>query len=356
MRLFRLWLEVQHQNTLLYLESWKTLWGNSILVVHPSCCIRFTLLAKAGFLRWWGPRLFGHRLSGLLSHQKALSKAGCSSCIASPEPTSWLRDFQVTTLSSTTFNTWKVKMAMVKRKFLFHLGWMIDFKIAVENMKTWLAKVDCKQYTTPSWVVDPKELPLKNLSHINQHQSTMRFFGRTNSWGLEPHQNKKRRWVTLLTVCHNKIDGLLQSQNQSKMALACHGSVLRHYPCTSCVVHSTSHCPDGGHSNGVGPWQGSQSVRVKWKDMLLDDRQTFAPVGMAKRLKSISIWYSRMSTDIDRTFINLKVLQQCNQTDIACSGMPPTGSPSSVPEGVPEESTAEKEASADKGNLSELQP
>jgi len=63
-----------------------------------------------------------------------------------------------------------------------------------------------------------------------------------------------------------------------------------------------------------------------------------------------------MSTDIDRTFINLKVLQQCNQTDIACSGMPPTGSPSSVPEGVPEESTAEKEASADKGNLSELQP
>ena len=120
----------------------------------PKLLLKIHFACESWVFAVMGSRFFGHRLSGLLSHQKALSKAGCYSCIASPEPvfqpTSWFRDVQVTTLSSITFNTWKVKMAMVKRKFLFHLGWMIDFKIAVENMKTWLAKVDCKQYTTPS--------------------------------------------------------------------------------------------------------------------------------------------------------------------------------------------------------------
>ena len=83
-----------------------------------------------------------------------------------------------TSWETTMQNPWKVKMAMARKKFLFHLGWMIDFKIAVENIP---------KHPWPRWTANSTRL-LHELwtqsSHqklaleCSQHQSTIRFFGR----------------------------------------------------------------------------------------------------------------------------------------------------------------------------------
>ena len=127
-------------------------------------------------------------------------------------------------------NPWKVKMAMARKKFLFHLGWMIDFKIAVENIP---------KHPWPRWTANSTRL-LHELwtqsSHqklaleCSQHQSTIRFFGRGFDqflrFGTTPEQETQVQGdIQYWQFAKTKIDGLPQSQNQSKMALACDGSL-----------------------------------------------------------------------------------------------------------------------------------
>ena len=188
-------------------------------------------------------------------------------------------------------------MVMVRKKFLFHLGWMIDFKIAVENIP---------KHPWPRWTANSTRLlhelwtqssPQKLALECSQHQPTMRFFGRGFDqflrFGTTPEQETQVQGdIQYWQFAKTKIDGLLQSQNQSKMALACDGSLsLRIMYCSLKVslfqMAATRMALARGEGLSLSRWNGKTCY---W--MLLDDRQTFAPVGMAQRLKSISIWYS----------------------------------------------------------------